>query len=424
MPQTPTVPRRRSRGVPGPAVSPDTSASRGRRGVTTIPLPTLPPAPVVRAALAPAAVYLAVRAFSSAVLVLLVGANGGRLGDRLDAWDGHWFLGIAQGWYGDVPLGLVDASGARTAATPLAFFPGYPALVAVVRFVTGMPMLAAAIVVTVAAGVVASYGIARLGRAVPGGSVGAGLVLVALFASAPMAVVLSMAYSEALFCAGAAWCLVFLLERRWAAAGVCCLAAGLVRPTAWALLIVVVAAAAVALWKREDGHRPWAAIALAPVGLLGYLAWVGARTGSPTGWFTLQAVGWGSRVDGGQATLRWAGSVLASGPSIFEVGTIVTLAGAAVLLVVGLRDAAAAALPWTLYCYGAIVVAMDVGSAGVMASKARLLLPAFTLLVPVAIALAELAERHRVAALGIVVGVVLASAWFGGYAIAIWPAAI
>ncbi|GAY09341.1 integral membrane protein [Pseudonocardia sp. N23] len=387
-------------------------------------VPVLPPAPVVRAALAPAVVYLAVRGVGTAVLVLLAGANGGRLGDRLDAWDGHWFLGIAQGWYGDVPLGLVDASGARTAATPLAFFPGYPALVAIVRFVTGVPLLVAAVVVTVGAGVLAAYAVARIGRAVPGGSPRAGLVLVALFASAPMAVVLSMAYSEALFCACAAWALVFLLERRWSAAGMCCLAAGLVRPTAWALLIVAVAAAAVALYRREDDARPWATIALAPVGLLGYLAWVGLHTGSPTGWFTLQATGWGSRVDGGQATLRWAGSVLASGPSIFEVGTILALAGAGVLLLVGLRDAAAAALPWTLYCYGALVVAMDVGSAGVMASKARLLLPAFTLLIPVAIALARLAERHRVAAVGLVAGVVLASAWFGGYAVAIWPAAI
>ncbi|WP_098957829.1 hypothetical protein [Pseudonocardia sp. N23] len=402
----------------------DTSARRPRRGPTTVTVPVLPPAPVVRAALAPAVVYLAVRGVGTAVLVLLAGANGGRLGDRLDAWDGHWFLGIAQGWYGDVPLGLVDASGARTAATPLAFFPGYPALVAIVRFVTGVPLLVAAVVVTVGAGVLAAYAVARIGRAVPGGSPRAGLVLVALFASAPMAVVLSMAYSEALFCACAAWALVFLLERRWSAAGMCCLAAGLVRPTAWALLIVAVAAAAVALYRREDDARPWATIALAPVGLLGYLAWVGLHTGSPTGWFTLQATGWGSRVDGGQATLRWAGSVLASGPSIFEVGTILALAGAGVLLLVGLRDAAAAALPWTLYCYGALVVAMDVGSAGVMASKARLLLPAFTLLIPVAIALARLAERHRVAAVGLVAGVVLASAWFGGYAVAIWPAAI
>jgi len=424
MPQTPTAPRPRSRGVPGAGVSPDTSPARARRGVTTIPLPALPAGPVLRSALAPAGVYLLVRAVGTALLVLLTGANGEHLGDRLGSWDGHWFLGIAQGGYGGVPRGLVDAEGVRSAATPLAFFPGYPALVATTRFLTGLPMLAAAVVVTLAAGVVAAYAVARIGRAVPGGSARAGLVLVALFGAAPMSVVLSMAYSEALFCACAAWTLVFVLERRWAAAGLGCLAAGLVRPTAAALLIVVLVSAGAALHRRDDGGRPWAAVAIAPLGLLGYLAWVGARTGSPTGWFAVQSRGWGSRFDGGASTLHFAGTVLASAPSLLEVGTVVALVVAVVLLGVCLRDAAAGTLPWPLFCYGLLVVAMDVGSAGVMASKARLLLPAFTLVVPVAVGLARLAGRHRVAAAGILAGVVLASAWFGAYAVAIWPAAI
>jgi len=56
-------------------------------------------------------------------------------------------------------------------------------------------------------------------------------VLAALFAASPMAVVLSMTYSEALFCAFAVWSLAFLLDRRWLWAGVCCALSGLVRPT-------------------------------------------------------------------------------------------------------------------------------------------------------------------------------------------------
>jgi peptidoglycan/LPS O-acetylase OafA/YrhL len=49
------------------------------------------------------------------------------------------------------------------------------------------------------------------------------------------------------------------------------------------------------------------------------------------------------------------------------------------------------------------------------------MLPAFTLLVPVALALAR---RRRGTALAVVGAAVLASAWFGGYALTGWSYAI
>jgi hypothetical protein len=66
---------------------------------------------------------------------------------------------------------------------------------------------------------------------------------------------------------------------------------------------------------------------------------------------------------------------------------------------------------------------MGLGSDGVMASKARLLLPAFTLLVPLAIGLARVADRRRGIAAGTLAVLVLYSVWFGAYAVAIWPSA-
>ena len=65
----------------------------------------------------------------------------------------------------------------------------------------------------------AAYGLTRLGELVPGGSRRAGLLLVGLFAAAPMGVVLSMTYTEALFCALTAWALVGVLRRQWVLAG-------------------------------------------------------------------------------------------------------------------------------------------------------------------------------------------------------------
>lgn len=367
-------------------------------------------------ATAPALVFLGVRGVGLLVLSWLTEVNGDRFLTRLSVWDGQWLLAIARGGYDGVPNGLVDAFGHRDPTTPLAFFPGYPATVAMLRFITGANVELAGLAVSLVAGVVLAYGLARLGELVPGGSRRAGLLLVALVAAAPMGVVWSMTYSEGLFCAFVVWALIGVLRRDWLLAGACTALAGAVRPTGLALLLAVGLAALVAVVRKEDGWRPWLGGLLAPVGLFGYLAFVAARTGTADGWFELQERGWNSRFDGGAATLGFTEEVLANGRSVLEVGTVAVLAGALVLLVISWRR-----VPWPLVVYAAGVLAMTLASNGLMNSKARLALPAVTLLVPVALALTK---RRPSTALAVVVAATLASAWFGGYAITGWSYAI
>ena len=157
-----------------------------------------------------------------------------------------------------------------------------------------------------------------------------------------------------------------------------------------------------------------------PSGLLGYLAFVAARTGRWDGWFALQRQGWNSTFDGGRATLRFTGRVLTTAPSVLEVTTVWLLAGAVMLLVLCVldwRDSPA----WPLLVYAVVVLALDLGSSGVMNSKARLLLPAFVLLLPLAIGLAR---RRPVVLTCTLIGLAAFSAWFGSYALTIWPYAI
>lgn len=394
---------------------------RALPGVTPRAVSWAPSRAAVGRALLPAAVFVGVRAVGIVVLAMVATRQGTRLGEELGSWDGQWFLGLAQGGYDGVPAGLTDAYGHRSGETPLAFFPGYPATVAVVRFLTGLPLLPAALTATTLAGIAAAHGVARLGELVPGGSRRVGLVLVVLLASTPMGVVFSMAYSEALFCAAAVWSLVFLLRRQWIAAGLAAAAAGLVRPTAAALVAAVGLAALAAVVARRDGLRPWLAAPLAAAGLLGYLGYVATRTGSLTGWFALQQRGWDSRFDGGRATAAFAAEALADARSVMEVATVGILLGAIALLAVSVAQAVRGRLPWPLVAYSAVVLLMDVGSNGLMGSKARLLVPAFTLLLPVAVGLARRTPGTRVTVL---VAAVLVSAWFGAYALADWPYAI
>lgn len=370
--------------------------------------------------LAPALIYLGIRELGLLCLAWMSEHHNVSMVDALASWDGEWYLGIAAGGYDGVPEGLVDAYGNRTAETPLAFFPGYPTLI---RWLEGMDgaggtgFAGAAIAVSVVAGVFCAYALARMGELVAGGSARAGYALVALFAASPMGIVLSMAYSEALFCALAAWALVGVLRRNWLQAGLCCAGAGLVRPTAAALVLAVGLAALYAVTTKRDGWRAVAGGLLAPAGLLGYLGWVAARTGDLGGYFALQQRGWDSQFDGGLATISFTIDTLLSARSILEVGTVALIALFVALVVVGFTRR----LEWPLLTYGAMALLMDIGSNGMMNSKARLLIPAFTLLVPVAVALAK---RRPVTMVVTLSAVAVVGSWFGAYSLTAWQYAI
>ena len=378
---------------------------------TAVTMQAAPPRSRLLQALAPAGVYVGVRLLGVAVLGMMTA--GSRVLDALHAWDGAWLLAIAQYGYANVPEDMLDAYGNHTPDTPLGFFPGYPALVAVTRTVTGGNLVLAGLAVSLVAGVVAAYALARLGALVPGGSPRAGLVLVGLFAASPMGIVLSMTYTEALFCALAAWALVGVLRRQWVLAGLATAGAGLVRPTAAALVVAVGLAALAAVLAHRDGWRPWVAAALAASGLLGYLGYVALVTGRLDGWSNIQRTGWGWYFDGGNATMRFTGDALTGGSQIFDLAIVLALAASFVLLAVSIWMR----LPWPLLVYGGVVLVIVWGSAGLDHAKLRLLLPAFTLLLPVAIGVAR---RRTGTAVAVVLAAALTSAWFGGYALTIW----
>jgi len=163
--------------------------------------------------------------------------------------------------------------------------------------------------------------------------------------------------------------------------------------------------------------RPWFAGLLAASGLLGYLGYVGWRTGTPTGWFDIQRTGWGSQFDGGASLVRFVARALKSGHEAYDLAVLLTLVGSIVLLAVAVRMR----LPWPVLVYAAAVLITVWCSDGQIHSRVRLLMPAFPLLLPVALGLAR---RRAGTAVAVVVAAALASAWFGGYTLTIWRYAI
>lgn len=378
---------------------------------------------------APALVYLGIRQLGVVVLMIMADQHDSTARRALTSWDGQWFLGIAARGYEYAPPWQSGANGGRTGETPLGFFPGYPKVLGWMADLAGMSYEAAGFGLTLICGVVAAYGIHRIGTLVRGGSRRVGLILVALFAASPMAVVLSMTYSEAMFCALAAWVLVFLLKRQWLPAGALCALAGLVRITAVALVLAVVVAAVVFLVRARGPHTSQrlaavAACLLAPLGVLGYLWWVGARVNQGAGvfaqvgtWSELQQAGWGWSFDGGVSTVEFTTTAIGHAQSAYDIGTVAVLLAAVALAVL----CCVKQLEWPLLAYGLGVLGMVIGSAGLTNTKPRLLLPAFALLIPVAVALAR---RRPATVLMVLGGVALVSAWFGAHALLVWEYAI
>jgi hypothetical protein len=368
---------------------------------------TLAPATRSRAALAvPAIAYLAVRLLGT---LLLWGMDSlQRIPLNLHRWDGDWYLHIAQFGYHGAAAGMVDAHGNPSPDGAMAFFPGYPLLVRAVATVSGDYVIAA-VVVSTAAGVIGAYGVARLaaryGRRTQ-------LVAVVLTAAAPMSVVYSMAYPEALLVALVAWTLVGVQERRWWLVAPCIVAAGLVSPMAAPLIPVVIVSAGLDVYRGRWGAA--VAAMAAPTGFLGYLLWVHQMT--PGGYFAITQAGWGNHADFGWTTARWVYRALLLSPSAYIV-----IVAALIVAAVPLLWWARKRLPWQTWVYCVLVFALTYGSGGLPQDRVRLLLSAFPLLIPLAAGIADGNMRRLI---GWTTAVAVAGLWFGAYSLTIWNHAI
>jgi hypothetical protein len=328
--------------------------------------------------LAPGAIFLGIRGLG--LLIFWWFSNANTMHFSLNRWDAGWYLAVARYGYLGVPKDMLDLYGHHTVTTPMVFFPGYPQLVRWSAVLFGHSYSVAGVVVSIVAGVAAAYGVDRLARRYTG-SRRTGLVMVVLFAAAPMSIVYSMAYPEALLCAFAAWALVGLSERRWGLAGICTAAAGYVSPMAAPLILAVVAVAVIDLARKRARWDALAAILLAPAGMAGYLLWIASVTGRLDGYFVVQKQGWGSGFDFGWATAQWFVHTWSGDRAVFTVLTTWIVLAAVVLLAIG---ATRQRMPWQLWLFSFLVLVFIIGSSGVQWDKVRLLLVAFPLLLPIA----------------------------------------
>ncbi|GGN89941.1 membrane protein [Streptomyces albiflavescens] len=359
--------------------------------------------------------YVGVRALGLITLALWSATNGKSAHTLLTArWDALWYTRVAELGYGyevRLPNGDVHSN--------LAFFPLLPWLERLVPAITPLSYADAGLLVSMLASLAAAWGIFAVADHVHGPRAGVCAVLV--WAVLPVGIVQSMAYSESLFTALAAWSLYAVLTDRWLTAGLLASLAGLTRPVGVAVVAALWAAAITSFAgeRVRDGSaaRPGGAsvwpralgMLLAPLGAVGYVLWVGHRTGKgPLGYLDVQA-GWRNGFDGGYAFARFIGEKFTSFPSALAgVGLILGVALIVWLYVTCVRQGQ----PLSLLVYTGVVTALALCASSYFGSKPRLLLPAFPLLLPLALALARLRTSRSALVLG---GAAVASAVYGAF---------
>jgi hypothetical protein len=351
--------------------------------------------------------YVAVRALGLLTLALWSAARDKSAYTLLTArWDALWYTRVAELGYGyevRLPNGDVHSN--------LALFPLLPWLERLLAATTPLSYADAGFVVSLVACLAAAWGIFAVADHVYGRR--AGVCAVLLWAVLPVGIVQSMAYSESLFTALAAWSLYAVLTGRWVTAGALACAAGLTRPVGLAVVAALWAAAIAAHLRDRPAPRATARRALgmllAPLGAAAYVLWVGHRTGKgPLGYLDVQA-GWRNGFDGGQAFARFVADKFTSFPSALAgLGLIIGVGLVLWLYVVCVRQGQ----PLPLLVYAGVVTALALCASSYFGSKPRLLLPAFPLLLPLALALARL-RRPRSATVLSVIGV--ASAVYGAF---------
>jgi hypothetical protein len=294
--------------------------------------------------------------------------------DVLTSWDGRWYIEIIlKGYPRQVPPDVTyDMLEARAA-----FFPLYPLAVRAFDVIVPGGQVTAALVLNFLLGAAFLFLVGLLAREIFDLEVAErSMVLMALF---PGSFVLSFAYTEALLLVLAAGCMLCLLRRQWLLAGVLAALGTATRPNGLALVAACVVAAVLAVKDRRE-WRSLVAVALAPIGFIGFQWWVGWHAGEAGVWFRVQSEAWGEGASFGLTAITNTVDAFAH-PLTSPTDTIT--AASFVTMLVLLWFATRERLPWPMVAYAASVLFLMLMPSTVTA-RPRFLYTAFPLLISAA----------------------------------------
>jgi hypothetical protein len=310
----------------------------------------------------------------------------------LSGWDGGWYRSIAQHGY---PGRLFAHQGG---GNEWAFFPGLPSLVRLVHL-TGLSYPASGMIISFLTGALAALGVYLAVCKVLGGRVGVSTAVLLVFL--PNSYVLSMTYTDGLFVACAAFCLHFLVIRRWEAAGLAALLGGFTRVSG-VVLIASCTFEALRVAKRERTIRPLTAPALAPLGLVIFMIYAKATVGDFFAFNTAQQY-WQNSFDWFLPVWRGLDEVFTSRAGWQDAQAVMA---SLALVWVGIGSVAlvrTSRVPSVWWVYSALTVVLAMTPFW-LTSIPRYMLPAFPLYAAVMGKLPERAQSALISASAVVMG--------------------
>ncbi|MEY2756155.1 MAG: hypothetical protein RJB65_2513 [Actinomycetota bacterium] len=295
--------------------------------------------------------------------------------DVLTSWDGVWYLRLVRLGYPTFVRPNVDYDVWDARA---AFFPLYPMSVRALDAVLPGGDIEAALLLNFILGAVTVYIVGLIARRLYGESVALkAMVLMSMF---PGAFVLSFAYTEALLVVLAAGCLWALSERRWWLAGVLAALGTATRPNGIALVAACVVAAWIAVRERRE-WRSLVAVALSPLGFVGFMLWVDSHTAERGVWFRVQTEAWGEGTSFGWTAVRRTAKAIAH-PLSSPTNTITLTSMVALVLLLWFLSRHRLPAPMVAYSLAVIVLMLLPAT---VTARPRFLYTAFPLLIPAAV---------------------------------------
>jgi hypothetical protein len=298
-------------------------------------------------------------------------ANIGGLSGLFTGWDAQHYLAIAKYGY---PAHSNPAHYSR-----IAFFPVYPLTVRILSHLTHLSYLGVGEFVSIAAGaglvVVATQIVARHFDIEAAERAG---IILCVF---PGSFVLSLPYAEALALLLAALAILTSEKFQYRRAGLFAAIATATSP----LMLALVPVLAWRAWRsREPGA--WMTLAMAPLGFVAYMVYLGVHTGHLNDWFLEERGGFEHRVDF-LAPIQWLGKW--PGIGITEVLSFMVLAWALASFV-----RARVPVEWWLYSVSILVVVLF---DAVLFVNPRVLMNAF----PLVLAIGVVASRRAFLAIAL-----------------------